>query len=56
MKFHWAAIASLPRADRWPRASPGNPPGKWVGLRYIHESKIIIIVAAQAYYYLRSST
>jgi hypothetical protein len=40
MKFHWAAIASLPRADGWPRASPGNPAG----------------TAVQVYSYLRSGT
>jgi hypothetical protein len=56
MKFHWAAITSLPRADRWPRPSPGNPPGTRGGLRYFHESKFIIIVAVHAYRYLRSST
>jgi hypothetical protein len=56
MKFHWAAIASLPRADRWARASPSNPPGTWGSLRYFHESKFIIIVAMHAFRLWRSST
>jgi hypothetical protein len=41
-----AAIASLPRADRWPRASPGNPRGTWGGVRDFRERKFEICAPA----------